>query len=293
MPRGVVLALSLVGLSTTVRAAPPDESPEQDVPSEPTISLEEARLMIARDLHVRGEQCFGEGDYRGAIEAWTQVLVLMPDKQADLRVPLAHAHRRAYAADEELEHLHAARALFTEQLAGLEVEDATRADIEAELAEIEAELAALDEAKAQAQAQREEAIRQEQIRLDQRALAEAEVEHQRAIQKVYYGVGGSLVGLGIGSLAAMTGFLVGGAKLDREGSATANMIGVQEGYYEELLLEGQVYNRTALATGIVGGVLTLTGGALLTLAAVRHKRVLGRKEQVTVYPTFGGVSVRF
>lgn len=261
--------------------------PAGEVAAEPT--LEDAQLMVARDLHIRGEHSFRAGDYLEAIEAWTQVLVLMPDKQAELRVPLAHAHRRAYLADQDVEHLRAAQQLFTEQLASLAPQDAARSDIETELAEIEVEQAARAAAEAQAQAARDEAIRQEQIRLNQQELAEAEARRWRNQQKVYDGVGASSATLGLGLLGWMTAALVTGARLEREGHDMATMVGVPDAYYAQQLAKGEAQNRIALATGIVGGLLTSAGVTLLSVARARRARA----KPVVVVPTFAGIELRF
>ena len=247
--------------------------------------------MVARDLARKGEASFRAGDYGGAIEAWTQVQVLMPDEVGDLHVELAHAHRHAYVADEDVQHLHRAKELLTERLEGLEPDDTSRADLEAELDEIDAELAAVAEAEANARAEREEAIRQEQIRLNQQALAAAEAKHWRNTQKIYLGVGGAIVGVGVGSLAAMTAFLVGGAKLEREGQMTAGTVGVADGYYAELLAKGEAQNRAAVASGVIGGALMLTGGALLIVAAVRHHRAQSSDVALRFGPN--GIALRF
>jgi hypothetical protein len=268
-------------------APAPESAPPE--PVQPT--LEDAQLMVARDLHIRGERSFRAGDYRGAIEAWTQVLVLLPDKQADLRVPLAYAHRGAYLADEDVEHLHAAQRLFSEQLASLAPQDAARSDIETELAEIEAELAARAAAEAQAQAARDDAIRQEQIRLNQQLLAESEARRQRKLQTIYYGVGGSSVGVGLGLLGWMTAALVVGAKLEREGHDIATMVGVPDDEYAQQLAKGAAQNRIALATGIVGGLLTSAGVTLLSVTLARRER--DRASRVTASPTCNGVELRF
>lgn len=294
-------AITVVAPVMTARAAVPEATDlpaetEQGTPAcETTPSLDDARLMTARDLHVRGEESFRKGDYLGAVEAWTQVLVLMPDKEADLRVQLAHAHRSAYAVDGDEDHLRSARSLFMAQLESLESGDTARKDVEAEIAGIDATLADIEEAKARAQAKRDEAIRQEQIRRNDEALAAAEAEHQRNIQKIYYGVGGSLGGLGIGSLAAMTAFLSAGIRTDREGRDTASMSNVSAGRYQELLAEGEAYNRAAVATGVVGGVLTISGTSLLIVAALRRKHVvrLHDEPKVVVHPTLGGLRLSF
>jgi hypothetical protein len=291
-----LLVIGTLAMPATGRAAPPGKkSPEPEVVCEPTPTLEDAKLMTARDLHIRGEQSFEKGDYLGAVEAWEQVLVLMPDKRADLRVPLAHAHRRAYAVDDDTSHLTSAHTLFGDQLAALAPDDAAREDLEAEIADIEATFAAIAEAEKTAQAEREEAIRQEQIRINEQVLAAATAKHQRNVQKIYYGVGGSLAGIGLSCFIDMGVYLAAGAKLDREGQAAAGSTGVSDGYYEQLLDRGQAKNRAAIGTGVAGGVLVLAGASLLIVAAVRHKRVIVplERKRVAVFPTLGGVHLRF
>jgi tetratricopeptide (TPR) repeat protein len=278
-----------MAMSTAARAASPPGEVAPPEAASPT--LEDAQLTVARDLARKGEASFRAGDYRGAIEAWTQVLVLLPDEVGDLPVELAHAHRHAYVADEDVQHLQRAKELLDERLAELEPDDASRAGLEAELAEIDAELAAVAEAEAEARAEREEAIRQEQIRLDQRALAAASTKHWRNTQTIYFGMGGAIAGVGVGSLAAMTVFLVGGAKLDREGQMAAGTIGVADGYYAELLAKGEAQNRAAVVSSVIGGVLTLTGGALLIVAAARRQPARGSDH--VLRPGFGSVELRF
>jgi tetratricopeptide (TPR) repeat protein len=296
-----IAALAIAGPTTSVRAAPPERCKAQaPVCEAPT--LEDALLITGRDLYARANKLFDDKDYLGAVNAWEQVLLLMPDKEPELRVQLAHAHRGAYVATHDAQHLHAARRLFRAQLESLEPGSVERTGLEAEVADIEAKLAALAQAEAQAQADRDEAIRQTQIRLDHEALAKAEENHRleiqrhhREVQKIYHGVGGSLTGLGVGTLAAMTAFLVQGARLDRDGQTLAASTGVDDDDYQDLLVKGAAQNRAAIATGVVGGVLMTAGISLLVVAAVRHKRGIwqSRTKQMAVLPTPGGLQLRF
>ncbi len=304
---GAVLCSAVLGVlpSAGAWAAPSAEPAEpaalvhegsQDTVCDTTSSVEEAALITARDLAAKAEILYGQGDYLGAIEAWEQVIVLMPNREAALRVQLAHAHRRAYTEDGDEEHLRSARASFADQLAISAPDDLNRNDLEVVVGNLDALIAEIDEAHAKAKAKREEEIRQEQRRRDQRLLAEAEAKNYRNIQTVYYGVGGSLAGVGMGSLAATTVFLAMGAQTDRQGEQTAGMVGVQDGRYEELLAQGQAQNRAAVATGVVGGVLVLSGAPILMMAMVRRwRRAAGRDggDKVVVRPMVGGVRVRF
>lgn len=260
--------------------------------TEPTLA--DARLMTGRDFYARAKALYDQQDYLGAAKAWEQVILLMPDKEADLRVQLAHAYHSAYAIDNNPEHLRKSKQLFEAQLAQLPAGDSRRPELESVLANVQTKLDELEKAEAEAQARREEQIRQEQIRLNQQALAEAEAKHQRKIQKIYYGVGGSMTGTGVATLAAMTVFMVRGNQLDSAGLAESMKMDVAEGYYAEQLAKGINQNRAAWATGIVGGALTAAGASLLIVAGVREKKLkVKRGKQVAVSPALGGFRLEF
>lgn len=291
-----LLMMTFVPNAQAAPATPADTETdgEEEATCEAPPSLDEARLITGRDFYARANQLYEQKDYLGAATSWEQVLLLMPDKEADLRIQLAHAYHYAYENDKNPAHLDKAATLFRAQLAGLEAGDPTRADIESELAKVEAEIAALAKAKADAQARREEEIRQEQRRLNKQALADAEIKHQRNLQKVYFGVGGTSAGLGLASLATMSAFLVGGTRLDTQGENASQSTGVPDGYYNDQLNRGVAHNRAALATGLVGGILTAAGGAVLIVAGIRQKRLFGKRgRQVAITPTFGGAQLHF
>lgn len=293
-----LLAAQLAAMpsGTSHAAFAPSEAREPEAGSEdaelgPT--LEDARLMVGRDLYARGNDHFANLDYAAAIEAWEQMLLLMPEQRAALRAPLAHAHHQAYGIDHDPGHLEIARDLFADQLASSSPDDAARKDLEAVIDAIDAERLVLEEAKAKAKAEREERIRRREALIREQALAQAEASHHRNVRKIYFGVGGSLASLGAGTLVATTVFLSLGARAEREGEATARMTGVAEARYRELLAEGSARNRAAVVTGVIGGVLVLAGGSLLTMATVRHTRVIRRLERLAMAPTAGGVQLRF
>lgn len=272
------------------RAAPPAPAPAPEpVCAEPT--LDDARLLTGRDLSSRAQQSYDARDYVAAIRAWEQALLLMPDQEPELRVLRAHAYLGAHRSDGDERHLHAARKLFEDQADSLEAGSAARAELATEVAAIDAELAALAAARKQAEEQREARIRREALaELEQRR--QGELRKQRAvIRKVYFAAGGSLVGLGVGSLAGMTAFLVNGARLEREGRTLAATTGVADGEYQTLLVRGQSQNRAAIATGVIGGALTVVGASLLIVAAVRYKSP--KHPRVAVTPAAGGLQVRF
>lgn len=290
----VALAVTLATCAgPSVHAAPAKAAPVAPEPgpacAEPT--LDDARLMTGRDLSIRAQQSYDARDYVAAIRAWEQALLLMPDQEPELRVLRAHAYLGAYRSDKDERHLHAARKLFEDQADSLKAGSQARAELATEVAGIDAELAELAAARKQAEEQREAQIRREaQAELELRR--QGELRKQRAvIRKIYLGVGGSLMSFGVGSLAGMTAFLVNGARLDREGRELAATANVMDGEYQTLLVRGQSQNRAAIATGVIGGVLTAVGISLLIVGAVRYKPL--KNPRVAVTPAPGGVQVRF
>jgi hypothetical protein len=280
------LALLLITPLAIGFGAPPDES------CDARASVDDCIVTVARELNGRGQHRFDEGDYLGAIEMWEQVLVMLPEsRRGQLRVPLAHAHSRAYEHDADPAHLRAAHSLFTEQLASLDPGDGAREEIERELALLADEFQRLADAAATAEMERDERIRREALALRERALAEAEAAHHRHINKISFGVGGGLAGLGTASLAVMVAMLVRGNQTEADGqSAQASLSAVGE--YYMLLSRGAAYNTTALATGVIGGVLLTGGLSLVSYAAVRHNRQR-HLQRAELRPIGGGLVLRF
>lgn len=309
-----LLALSLIAAPVgSAWAAPPTDSgpetgengaeelDELDEEAQAAKELAEARLTVGRDMFKQGQEAWEAGDYQGAIDSWEQVLTLMPEQRATIRVNLAHAHVEAYAADQVLRHLQQAQSLFSEHLQSLDADDPSRGEIEAQLDAIEAEFDAIATAEAEAQAKLEEDIRAEEARAREQALAEAELDHQRSVNKIYFGLGGSLAAAGVGTLAGMAYFMVQGANATQEGFDRAQRqgkgsMGSQESDYEALIARGQALDRGAVITGVVGGLLVAGGTALLVVAGVRNKK-LGRSEarsaKIAWTPGLGSLALHF
>ena len=285
MARLLVVVPLLVCLEAQASPPPGDAEPPQTEEER----LEEARLITGRDLYLRGNERFDAGDCQGAVDAWQQVVVLMPDKQGELRVSLAHAHRCAYEEDLEPTHLSEAQSLFRAALDELGADEAGRSDIEQELAEIEAEQERLALEAARAEAAEDEAKLEKQRLEFEAKLAALELDKQKRIQTGYYAGGGVLVALGAGGLAAMSAFLVRGAQLEQEGFDIAGMSNVADGIYAEQLQRGQRMNLGALVSGIAGGAFVAAGGALLVVARLRHQRVIEPAEgRVALVPAPAG-----
>lgn len=278
-------------------AAPPEPSGDPEAEACTETTLDDCKLMTARDLSKQGLARYEAGDFFGAISRWEQVLVLIPEQQASLGVNLAHSYRSAYEIDGDQDHLVAAMTLLSDLLASPELSDHTREDLEAQVTEIEAQLAALAEAEAEAQAERDEAMLREQARISELAIAKVNYDNQRKIQKIYHGVGGSMVGVGAGGLAAMGAFLALGAGVDRQGQSMAASTGVTTSEYTELLNRGKSYNRGALTAGVIGGVLSASGAAVLIVAALRGMKLVDPEQDagasVALSANAGGLQLQF
>lgn len=285
----LALTLATAGSVSDVRAAPPKSAARPAPVCEPP-PPDDPRLTTGRYLSARAEEFFAAKDYLAAVKAWEQMLLLMPGQEAGLRVQLAHAHLGAYETEGDAQHLRSARRLFKSQLESLEQDRDQRADIEAELTDIDSKLAAQAKAERDAQERRDEEIRQEALEKLEAQRRDELQRHRAVIRKIHLGVGGGLVGLGVGSLGATAAFLANGERLDRQGQALATSTGIDEGAYQALLVKGETQNRAAAATAVVGGVLTIVGGTLLVIAAVRYKP---GKRRVAVSPAPGGVQLQF
>ena len=82
-----------------------------------------------------------------------------------------------------------------------------------------------------------------------------------------------------------------GASLDSQGVEGSSRPGARPDLYPELVSRGVAYNRAALSTGIVGGVLVVAGASLLVAAGVQRERA--RSSRVALRPAAGGLELRF
>jgi hypothetical protein len=84
------------------------------------------------------------------------------------------------------------------------------------------------------------------------------------------GLGGALLGAGAGSAGVMVGALALGQRADERGAALTP--GDPYSEYAALRDEGQAWNATATATGIIGGALLVSGAAVLIMAVLERER---------------------
>jgi hypothetical protein len=84
------------------------------------------------------------------------------------------------------------------------------------------------------------------------------------------GIGGALLGAGAGTVGVMVVALALGQNVDKRGALLT--AGDPHADYAALRDQGQAWNATATATGIVGGALLVSGAAVLIVAVLERER---------------------
>ncbi|MCA9682043.1 MAG: hypothetical protein KC457_07585 [Myxococcales bacterium] len=299
-----LLSLALLLPTSLLRAAPPPD--ESDSPGENTeepaseepASEEPASEVDALALFAEGEHKFALADYPGAIESWEQAYPLLdPAQRQELTAMLAEAHKLAYErGNADPEHLHRARDLLQDHLQTLDPgEVEARFSTQALLDELNDEIAVLEAEEEEREAEIEEA---------EVEAAKAEVTEQlkeldpwtdaeRRRYRIYAGVGGSLVGLGVVFLETMTVAMVLGAQADQRGSDAAGKNNI--GQVQEIRRQGLAYNRLAWSSGVIGGAALISGTALIVVAISQRQAAMDKleKKMTRLRPTLGGLELRF
>lgn len=263
-----------------------------------------AQFEQIRELVVEGEARFKQQDYVGAIEPWQQAYELLTlCERVQLFVPLASAHWRAYQTDLNQEHLRQAKAMFDRGLESVGVMDEwTRRDAQAQLAEVEAEIDRLQAARLQQEQEQaaRDAVEQERQRERERQQRAQAVEREAQLQRtqrrirISMGIGAASVGLGIGSLSAMVVGLRLGANTERAGAASADDPNSTYEARQDLLDQGENFNRMAWTTGIIGGALVAAGTTLLVVNTIRRRRLPRQPQtQARLAPRLYSMEVRF
>lgn len=143
----------------------------------PSTRPDEAAVDVG-ELYRRGHDRFETSDFDGAIELWTRAYEALPDgpkyrvTRATLLANLAHAHVKAFAIDEDPEHLRRADALFVSCLAMTDEADVQTHET------IEAERRKIAELLAQVEARQREAERATQPEPDDHAT-----DSERAVER--------------------------------------------------------------------------------------------------------------
>ncbi|MBL9106265.1 MAG: hypothetical protein JNL82_35410 [Myxococcales bacterium] len=235
------LAFALALAPAAVRAAPAD----------------------AGSLTAEGQARRDAGDTAGAIDRWQQALAALPATQATahrragLVLAIAAAHDVRFARTGAARELEAALLTIDGYLAGLDpTDDENRVAVEQRRAEVAAKLA------------RARAPTSTSTRPGDAVDPPADDRRLRV-------AGGTVLGLGVLGLGVLATGLGLGVRADRALTAAVALPGDdpgREAAKAAALTEGGRANDAALAGGVIGGVLVVTGAALLVAAAVKQSR---------------------
>lgn len=228
-------------------------------------------------LAAEGQARRDAGDLAGAIDRWQQALAALPvtqataHRRAGLVLAIAGAHEAQFERGREAKELQRALWVLDEYLAGLDpTDDENRVAVEQRRAAVAATL------------ERERAPA---------TSAPVELDPQpRAPDRRLWVAGGTVVGLGVVGVAVL-GFGLGlGARADAALQGAVDRPGddpEREAAKAAALDRGQRANDAALAGGVIGGVLLVTGVALL-IAGISRGRGQPRAGRVAVH----GASLR-
>lgn len=213
-------------------------------------------------LTAEGQARRDAGDAAGAIDRWQQALAALPvtqataHRRAGLVLSIADAREDRFAATGEVRELRAALAAIDGYLAGLDpTDDENRGAVEQRRAEL--------------------AARVTQVAAPARAASEDDSNAPQASDRRLWTAGGTVLGLGTLGVVILGAGLGLGVRADRELTAAVARPGGDPGREDAkaaALADGARANDAALAGGVLGGVLVVTGVALLVAAAVRDAR---------------------
>lgn len=233
------LAFALALAPAAVRAAPAD----------------------AGSLTAEGQARRDAGDTAGAIDRWQQALAALPATQATahrragLVLAIAAAHDERFARTGAARELEAALLTIDGYLAGLDpTDDENRVAVEQRRAEVAAKLV-----RARAPT----------------PTPPGDTSGPPGDDRRLRVAGGTVLGLGALGLGVLATGLGLGVRADRALTAAVALPGDDPGREpakQAALLEGGRANDAALAGGVIGGVLVVTGAALLVAAAVKQSR---------------------
>ena len=283
--------VTLPAFATTSRAAP---QPVVEAPA--TANLESAQSLI--DLGYERKE---EGELKAAIQLWEQAYQLLPpERRGELQPPLAHLYFETYQKFGTQEDLRRAHELNLEHYAQADASDGVALEAAEEaVAETERELdrlateeerrqkAALEQAAGEAIAQEratqqqdefDRRIREQEARLaeQERALDLSRAKRDRRLLVA----GGSLAGLGLAGVATMAASL--GVAEDRYGELRDDYFPSgefpEDPMYTSEAATGFLAQRqsienlelAAIISGVSGGVLLITGVALLVSPIKKH-----------------------
>jgi TolA-binding protein len=262
----IALALALVELTATRPAA----AAATHLAGEPA-----PETAKAQELYQRGRARFETSDYKGAIEFWTDAYAALGSEGADAQVQsirsalvynISTAQGKWHELDGDVTHLRQARQLLVtyaqmmEQL-GEDPSGKELTETRARIAELEARIDA--EATKAPPASPGPANRP--------ATPGGDSKHGKALPLLVSG--GVLAGLGLGGVATMAAGMALGNKAEADyRDDPAGRFAAED--------RGRTANALAIAGGVAGGVLLVTGAVLLAIGAKR------RGKKVAAAPTW-------
>ena len=296
-PRVLPLALAAIGLavSTPAAAYPSLGSGAAFSVASAAATLESPEEAFARagELLGKGQEKYDTADYVGAVELWSEAYAALPDTpeaaqyRSVLVYQLASACREAYELESDQKYLKKAERLLEQYIESLgpdEEESRTTAQ------------EALDEVRLKIkQEEAEAAARRSVIEADAKdARSDSPKTDDEEPGKQLLIAGGVSLGVGAVLLAVMGVGLGQGSSADQEGDDfIANGGDPADPMVGDLIDKGTRANTMALATGITGGVLLVTGIGLIAADAVRRKKSRESTARVlpAVSPSFAGLSI--
>lgn len=262
-------------------------------------------LQKVSELAKSAQARYETADFAGAIELWTQAYDLLPtapeytSQRSVLAYQIAQACTEAYAIDPKIAYLRKADKLFTGYLQSVDAQDAeTIADIDARLKDIRAKIAdserldaeRLERERQDAEQKRAaaEAAKQPDPEIERRRQARMEARRKQAEEDAKRGrrlsiAGGATIATGAAMLVVMGVGLGRGAKIDDQGDEAIAGGNPNPDDLRDLLGKGVTANRLAVAAGILGGALTITGSALVGVGVTRERRA---RKSLAIAPTW-------
>ena len=278
-PIAALLAAALTGAGpgpTALAAAP-------EAPTDP--------LADAQRLYDRGKAKFETADYADAIELWTEAYALVPETPESSQIKVLLLYNLATAREKQFEvsrdpaELRKAAILlqsFEESIATLygegEEAEAERAKVQEKLAAVEARLRAHEAMQAPVDDGDDDGDEPTGPTTDVESTPPEEGEEPaRAGRGLVIG-GAVAAGLGVGGLALMAAGLGMGARANDISDLEPDDIDGRRDRFDR----GRTGNTLAIAGGVAGGVLLVTGAVLLGIGLSRTRA--GRASTVALVP---------
>jgi tetratricopeptide (TPR) repeat protein len=280
---GVLLCALQMGLVSphAWALAPGDTTEEPATEKEaPDTAPDDATAEAVR-LYNQGVARFRSADYEGAIDAFSQALEVLTAVEGDTYVQagmlenLARAQAKAFDVDGDVQRLRAACEIYERLLGRAEYFQLTKEDEERLRTRLEEVEKALEEAERPPEPAAAEPVQKKPV---------AKPVVDRPPDKRWRGLtisGAVLTGVG----ACLGGGMVAGLVLgERANDKVSNLETLDE--EEERMDEydrGLLYNKLAIGMGVAGGVVLVTGVALLAVGQARKRR----SRRVALMPVLG------